>query len=64
VIDGLVAVNDGHFRSEDGRAIRRFGLNSKAADAASIGKFGLGLISVFHLAESGLHPDWDDWPIR
>ena len=48
---GLVAVNDGHFRSEDGRAIRRFGLNSKAADAASIGKFGLGLKSVFHLAE-------------
>ena len=47
----LLAVNDGQFRAEDGRAIRRFGLNSKAANAASIGKFGLGLKSVFHLAE-------------
>lgn len=48
---GLLAINDGKFKAEDGRAIRRFGLNSKAADAASIGKFGLGLKSVFHLAE-------------
>lgn len=41
---GLAVINDGHFEpAKDGRAIRRFGLNSKAADATSIGKFGLGL---------------------
>jgi hypothetical protein len=49
---GLVVINDGRFEpAKDGRAIRRFGLNNKAADATSIGKFGLGLKSVFHLAE-------------
>ena len=49
---GLVAVNDGVFEEKDYRAIRKFGLNSKAADSATIGKFGLGMKSVFHLCEA------------
>lgn len=49
---GLFAVNDGPFRPEDAQAIRSFGLNHKAADRSTIGKFGLGLKSVFHLCEA------------
>ena len=48
---GLVAINDGIFDAGNGRAIREMGLSSKAADASSIGKFGLGMKSVFHLGE-------------
>ena len=47
-----VAVNDGEFRPSDYEAICSFGLNSKAGDAATIGKFGLGMKSVFHLCEA------------
>lgn len=48
---GLLAINDGKFDSANGRAIREMGLSSKAADTSTIGKFGLGMKSVFHLAE-------------
>jgi hypothetical protein len=48
---GLLAINDGKFDAANGRAIREMGLSSKAADASTIGKFGLGMKSVFHLAE-------------
>lgn len=47
----LLAINDGHFDADNGRAIREMGLSSKAADSSSIGKFGLGMKSVFHLSE-------------
>lgn len=48
----LLAVNDGPFKQPgDGKAVRRFGLNSKAGDTTTIGKFGLGLKSIFHLGE-------------
>ena len=49
---GLFAINDGKFDSLDAEAIRCFSLNAKAADRSSIGKFGLGLKSVFHLGEA------------
>jgi hypothetical protein len=49
---GIFAVNDGSFRPDDARAIRCLGLNAKAGDRSSIGKFGLGLKSVFHLCEA------------
>lgn len=48
----LFAVNDGPFEKQDAEAIRSFGLNYKAADRGTIGKFGLGLKSVFHLCEA------------
>lgn len=48
----LFAANNGPFTERDARAIRSFGLNHKAADRSTIGKFGLGLKSVFHLGET------------
>ena len=49
---GLIAVNDGPFTDSDFLAICSFGLNSKAGDAGTIGKYGLGMKSVFHLGEA------------
>jgi hypothetical protein len=45
-------LNNGSFSEQDAKAIRSFGMNSKAADNASIGKFGLGMKSVFHFCEA------------
>jgi hypothetical protein len=47
----LVAINDGGFDTANSRSIREMGLSSKAADSSSIGKFGLGMKSVFHIGE-------------
>src|ERR1700674_178968 len=49
---GLVAVNDGSFSATDREAIRQMGLSDKLREGASIGKFGLGLKSVFHWCEA------------
>ncbi|MES9887334.1 MAG: hypothetical protein ABW140_11015 [Candidatus Sedimenticola sp. 6PFRAG1] len=49
---GLFLINNGDFMPSDARGIRSFGQNSKAADQASIGKFGLGMKSVFHFCET------------
>lgn len=48
---GLWVFNDGGFTQTDKQAIRSFGFNAKAGDAGAIGKFGLGMKSVFHLCE-------------
>jgi hypothetical protein len=48
----MLAVDDGGFDTANSRAIREMGLSSKAADSSSIGKFGLGMKSVFHIGES------------
>lgn len=48
----LWVLNNGRFKASDRRAIRSFGLNAKAGDSGAIGKFGLGMKSVFHLCES------------
>lgn len=48
----LYFINDGDFTEQDNRAIHSFGLNSKAAENGSIGKFGLGMKSVFHFCEA------------
>lgn len=49
---GLFLINNGEFKESDARGIRSFGLNSKADDSGSIGKFGLGMKSVFHFCEA------------
>ncbi|HED12294.1 MAG TPA: hypothetical protein ENI62_01315 [Gammaproteobacteria bacterium] len=49
---GLFLINNGEFKPSDARGIRSFGQNSKAAEQASIGKFGLGMKSVFHFCEA------------
>lgn len=56
---GLWVFNDGEFKKEDERAIRSFGLNSKAGESGSIGKFGLGMKSVFHLCEAFFYVAYD-----
>ena len=56
---GLWIFNDGQFNKEDERAIRSFGLNSKAGESGSIGKFGLGMKSVFHLCEAFFYVAFD-----
>lgn len=48
----LVAANDGPFKASDQLAIRRLGLSEKLIERGSIGKFGLGLKSVFHWCEA------------
>jgi len=48
----LVLMNDGRFRDADREAIRRLGLGRKVLDEEAIGKFGLGLKSVFHFCEA------------
>lgn len=58
--------NNGGFKLEDCEAIRSFGINSKAGDASTIGKFGLGMKSVFHLGEAFLYLGFtgDGKPVR
>tara|TARA_R110001583_G_scaffold158496_1_gene310431 strand:- start:14694 stop:22307 length:7614 start_codon:yes stop_codon:yes gene_type:complete len=49
---GFFVINNGKFKPSDALGIRSFGQNTKAADQSSIGKFGLGMKSVFHLCET------------
>lgn len=56
---GLWFFNDGEFKPSDVWALRSFGINSKAGDTAAIGKFGLGMKSVFHLCEAFFYLAWD-----
>ena len=48
----LFFINNGRFSKTDALGIRSFGQNNKAADEAVIGKFGLGMKSVFHFCEA------------
>jgi hypothetical protein len=48
----VFAANNGLFTAQNANAIRRLGLNAKANDPGAIGKFGLGLKSVFHICEA------------
>lgn len=47
----VFAVNDGPFEDQHARAIRLIGTSSKTDQLGTIGKFGLGLKSIFHLGE-------------
>lgn len=51
-VPALFAVNNGPLRRSDAINITRLGSNSKAGEASSAGRFGLGLKSVFHLCEA------------
>ena len=51
----LVAINDAPFRPADKEGIESLGDSGKSVDGGrSIGKFGLGMKSVFHLADAFL----------
>jgi hypothetical protein len=49
---GIWCLNNGKFKVTDKRAIRSFAENAKAGENGTIGKFGLGMKSVFHLCEA------------
>jgi hypothetical protein len=49
---GLCIFNDGSFTAEDANSITSLGLSNKAGQEGAAGKFGLGLKSIFHWAES------------
>lgn len=55
----LFFVNDGKFKSSDARNITMMGLSSKSGES-SIGKFGLGLKSIFHLCEAFFYLSSED----
>lgn len=48
----LFVVNDGAFTATDGEAIDCIGLSSKTGNKVAVGKFGLGLKSIFHICEA------------
>ena len=56
---GLWFFNDGEFKERDAKDLRSFGIGSKAGDTGAIGKFGLGMKSVFHLCEALFYVAWD-----
>ena len=56
---GLWFFNDGEFKRRDAHDLRSFGITSKAGDTSVIGKFGLGMKSVFHLCEALFYVAWD-----
>ncbi len=49
---GLCVLNDGDFKPGDAESISRYGTSVRGGQAAAVGKFGLGLKSVFHWAEA------------
>ncbi len=48
----IVVLNDGEFTEADAEAICRIDVGTRGADVQTIGKFGLGMKSVFHLCEA------------
>ncbi|WP_328986261.1 sacsin N-terminal ATP-binding-like domain-containing protein [Thiorhodovibrio winogradskyi] len=50
--DALCVINNGRFEAKHDWGIRNYGLSNKVADRAAIGKFGLGMKSVFHFCEA------------
>ncbi len=48
----LFLVNNGRCEAKHEDGIRRYGTSHKEADLAAVGKFGLGMKSVFHLCEA------------
>jgi hypothetical protein len=49
---GLLLINDGEFDDRSARGMQTFGGSVKALDDASVGRFGLGQKSVFHLCDA------------
>jgi hypothetical protein len=61
---GLVAINDGAFTAKDRDALHQAIGGSKAEDAEKIGRFGIGLKSVFHICEAIVYVGAEDGIIR
>ncbi|MUH97283.1 hypothetical protein GNP63_12130 [Aliivibrio fischeri] len=56
-------VNDAELEEKDVKGIRTLGLGSKASDANAVGKFGLGMKSLFHFGELYffIGSDWEEY---
>ena len=55
-------LNDAYLKDDDARGIRSIGLGTKADNKNAVGKFGLGMKSLFHLGEVFffIGSDWQD----
>ncbi|MEO1912060.1 MAG: hypothetical protein ABGX10_16740 [Paracoccus sp. (in: a-proteobacteria)] len=51
-VPGLLVANDGSFTERDGRGILSFADSAKGDDSGTIGRFGFGQKSVFHLCDA------------
>jgi len=51
----LIVLNDGPFTAKNARALRKLGSSDRNADDGSIGRFGLGMKSLFHWCEAFFH---------
>ena len=49
---GLCLLNDGDFTAGDAISISSYGSSNRGSQSATVGRFGLGLKSVFHWAEA------------
>jgi hypothetical protein len=58
----LMIVNDGRFTEDNAVSIRQLGLSNKPGERDAIGRFGLGLKSVFHLCEAFFYLS-NDYPL-
>ncbi|KFK57813.1 hypothetical protein JS84_18050 [Vibrio vulnificus] len=56
-------VNDAELKEKDVKGIRTLGLGSKASDTNAVGKFGLGMKSLFHFGELYffIGSDWEEY---
>ena len=61
---GLLAINDGPFTAKDRESLHRAIGGSKAEDSEKIGRFGIGLKSVFHICEAIVYVGAEDGIIR
>ncbi|MCG9582064.1 hypothetical protein L1D09_11070 [Vibrio tubiashii] len=59
-------VNDAELKEKDVKGIRTLGLGSKASDTNAVGKFGLGMKSLFHFGELYffIGSDWEEYTGR
>ena len=60
----VLVLNDGIFRTADAEAIWRVNEGAKGEDLGTIGKYGLGMKSVFHLCEGFFYLVSPDQPQR
>jgi len=49
---GLCLLNDGDFTAGDAISISSYGSSNRGSQSATVGRFGLGLKSIFHWAEA------------
>jgi len=48
----ILVVNDGFFSKKDDKSIRSIGASAKESDSSAVGKFGIGLKTVFLICET------------